>query len=421
MNYCVSSRSIMGIYSCNAVLSFGLKFPFDIGSHKLYRCMFRQNPLLVESGHNRSFGCKCSAGFTVGKVLGVEEQEIPRFNWVDVGLNLTEEQDEALTRIPIKMSKRCQALLRQIVCFSNEKGSFCDLLSVWVRRMNPIRADWLSLLKELKNLESPFYIKVAEFSLLEDSFEANARDYTKIIHYYGKLNQVEDAERTLLAMKNRGFLIDQVTLTAMVQLYSKAGYHKLAEETFNEVKLLGEPLDNRSYGSMIMAYIRAGSPAKGEALLREMDSQEICAGREVYKALLRAYSMGGDTEGAKRVFDAVQLARITPDVKLCGLLINAYSVSGQSQNARLAFENMRKAGIKATDKCVALVLAAYEKEEKLNEALEFLLELEKDSIMVGKEASVVLAQWFKKLGVVEQVELVLREFSSSESRPSQNI
>ncbi|EOA40593.1 hypothetical protein CARUB_v10009324mg [Capsella rubella] len=403
----------MGIYSCEAVLlSFGLKCPLVItGSHSHRRRIYHRIPILVE---NRRCSCRCSAARVA---VVVEKEDTPRFNWADAGLNLTEEQDEAITRIPVKMSKRCQALMRQIICFSSDKGSFCDLLGAWVRRMSPIRADWLSLLKELKDLDSPFYIKVAEFSLLEDSFEANARDYTKIIHFYGKLNQVEEAERTLLAMKNRLFPIDQVTLTAMVQLYSKAGYHKLAEETFNEIKLLGEPLDNRSYGSMVMAYIRAGAPEKGEALLREMDSQEICAGREVYKALLRAYSMSGDAEGAKRVFDAVQIAGITPDVKLCGLLINAYSVLGQSQNARLAFENMRKAGIKATDKCVALVLAAYEKEEKLNEALGFLVELEKESVMVEKEASAVLAQWFKKLGVVEEVELVLREFSSSQSRP----
>ncbi|CAN8306537.1 unnamed protein product [Cochlearia groenlandica] len=405
----------MGIYGCNALSSIGLKCPFVIiVSHKLL--YHRPTPLFVESlPNNRLSSCNCISISEVVDKEGVKE-ESPRFSWVDVGLNLTEEQDEAITRIPIKLSKRCQAVMRQIICYSIEKGSFCDLLGAWVRRMNPVRPDWLSLLKELKILDSPFYIKVAQFSLLEDSFEANARDYTKIIHYYGKLNQVEDAESTLLSMKNRGFLIDQVTLTAMVQLYSKAGYHKLAEETFKEIKLLGEPLDHRSYGSMIMAYIRAGTHKKGEALLREMDSQDICAGREVYKALLRAYSMGGDTEGAKRVFDAVQIAGITPDVKLCGLLINAFSMSGQSQNARLAFDNMRKAGIKATDKCVSLVLDAYEKEEKLNEALEFLVELEKDSIIVGKEASAVLARWFKKLGVVEEVELVLREFSSSESQ-----
>uniref|UniRef100_A0A1J3IJA7 Pentatricopeptide repeat-containing protein n=1 Tax=Noccaea caerulescens TaxID=107243 RepID=A0A1J3IJA7_NOCCA len=400
----------MWIYSCNAVLSFGLRCPFVIGSHPR---MFRR----VESGQNRRVGCKCSraAGMLIVDKEGAE-RDSTRFKWVDVGLNLTEEEDEAITRIPINMSKRCQALMRQIICFSTQKGSFCHLLAAWVRRMKPIRADWLSLLKELKNLESPFYIKVAEFSLLEDSFEANPRDYTKIIHYYGKLNQVQDAEKTLVAMKNRGFLIDQVTLTAMLQLYSKAGYHRLAEETFNDIKLLGEPLDCRSYGSMIMAHIRAGAPEKGEALLREMDSQDICAGKEVYKALLRAYSMGGDAQGANRVFSALQIAGITPDVKLCGLLINAYSVLGESQNARLAFENMRKAGIKATDKCVALVLAAYEKEQKLNEALGFLVELEKESIMVEKEASAVLARWFKKLGVVEQVGLLLKEFSATQSQ-----
>lgn len=398
----------MGVYSCNAVLNSVFPFVGGGGSHhKLY--FSPKTPFSVEESRHR-FSCKCRMAM---EVVDKEEKGPPRrFNWVDVNSHhITEEQEEAITRIPVKMSKRCQALMKQIICF--EKGSsFSDMLGAWVRRMKPIRADWLSLLKELNNLHSPFYIKVAEFALLEDSFEANPRDYTKIIHYYGKLNQIQEAEKTLVSMKSRGFLIDQVTLTAMVQSYSKAGFHRLAEETFNDIKLLGEPLDYRSYGSMIMAYIRAGTPEKGEALLREMDSHDICAGREVYKALLRSYSMSGDPQGSKRVFDALQIAGITPDAKLCGLLINAYSVSGQSQNARLAFENMRKAGIKATDKCVALVLSAYEMEEKLNEALGFLVELEKDSIMVGEEASAVLARWFKKLGVVEEVELLLREFSS---------
>lgn len=154
----------MGIYGCNAVLSFGLRCPFVIGNYKLYHAMFRRNPLLVESRQKRLFSCKCSAGTAIGEVVEKEDTgQSPRFNWADVGLNLTDEQDEAITRIPIKMSKRCQALMRQIICFSSEKRSFCDLLGAWVRRMKPIRADWLSILKELKNLESPFYIKVLAF------------------------------------------------------------------------------------------------------------------------------------------------------------------------------------------------------------------------------------------------------------------
>ncbi|KAF2282660.1 hypothetical protein GH714_043770 [Hevea brasiliensis] len=251
--------------------------------------------------------------------------------------------------------------------------------------MKPRRTEWLAVLKQLNKMGHPLYIQVAELALLEESFEANVRDYTKVIHFYGKQN-------------------------------SKAGNLKQAEETFEELKLLGNPLDRRAYDSMIMAYIRAGMPGKGEVLLGEMDGQEICAGREVYKALLRAYSMVGDADGAQRVFDAIQFAGIPPDVKICGLLINAYQMAGQSQQALIAFENMRSAGIEPNDKCIALVLAAYEKENNLKEALDFLIGLERERIMVGKESSEILAGWFRRLGVVKEVELVLREYVAKEVR-----
>ncbi|XP_028791185.1 pentatricopeptide repeat-containing protein At1g01970-like [Neltuma alba] len=343
------------------------------------------------------------------------EENRREFRWVEIGHDTTEAQKQAISQLPFKMEKRCKALMRRIICFSPEKGNMSDLLGAWVRIMKPIRADWLSVLKELKTMDHPFYLQVAEHALVEESFEANARDYTKIIHYYGKQNRLQDAENLLTVMKQRGFICDQVTLTTMVHMYSKADHLQKAMEYFEEITLLGEPLDQRSYGSVIMAYIRAGMPRQAESLLKEMDAQEIHAGSEVYKALLRGYSMAGDTEGAERVFDAIQLAGICPDDKMCGLVINAYGKAGQSRKARIAFENMRRAGIEASDKCIALVLVAYEKENKLNEALGFLMDLERDGIVVQKEGSEILARWFRKLGVVEEVELVLRDFAGREA------
>ncbi|XWS32311.1 hypothetical protein CRYUN_Cryun23aG0148800 [Craigia yunnanensis] len=376
--------------------------------------LFRKQPAKLSS-------CKVNnqpgIAFINAGARGLTEtnEEKRRFKWVEIGPDITEEQKHAIAKLPFKMTNRCKALMKQIICFCPEKGSLADLLAAWVKVMKPRRADWLAVLKELKIMEHPLYFEVAEVALLEESFEANIRDYTKIIHGYGKQNRLQEAESILVAMKRRGFICDQVTLTTMVHMYSKAGNLKLAEDTFEEIKLLGQQLDKRSYGSMIMAYIRAGIPEQGEVLLREMDSQEIYAGSEVYKALLRAYSMLGNTKGAQRVFDAIQLAGISPDARLCGLLINAYQVTGQSEKAHIAFENMRRAGLEPSDKCIALVLAAYEKQNKLNKALNFLMDLERDGIVVGKEASGILAQWFKKLGVVEQVELVLREFAAKET------
>lgn len=408
------------------ILSVGLwKFvmePMACSSPPLLLCYYR-HPLPSEKLPKSSRFCGKPSNIWAFKTqsnvniatCNVEEKERPKFRWTEVNPNsLTEEQKLMISRLPRKMEKRCKALMRQIICFSSEKGNLCDLLGAWARLMRPRRADWLAVLKELRNMNHPLFLEISELAISEESFEANVRDYTKMIHLYANLGRLQDAENVLAAMGRRGLTCDQVTLTTMIHMYSKAGNFKLAEETFEDMKLLGESLDKRSYGAMIMAYIRAGMPNKGEDLIKEMENQQIYAGREVYKALLRTYSMKGDAEGAQRIFYEIQVAGICPDIKLCGLLINAFVVASQSQKARVAFENMRKAGIEPSDKCVALVLTAYEKENKVNTAMDFLVNLEREGFMIGREASDVLVRWFRRLGVVEEVASILKEYAANE-------
>lgn len=395
------------IYALTNETTRTLSYPFHGNS-------FLQKPTNFDSRKSHSQSTLVVNVVEIGKPEILREGK-PRFKWVEIGHDITEAQKHTISQLPPNMTKRCKALMKQFICYNPEKTSLYHLLASWVRIMKPRRADWLSVLKELKNLDHSLLFQVSELALLEESFEPNVRDYTKIIDGYGKENRLQDAENTLIAMKRRGFICDQVILTAMVNMYSKAGNLKRAKETFEEIKQLGQPLDKRSYGSMIMAYIRAEMPNRGEILLKEMDAQEIYAGKEVYKALLRAYSMIGDTEGAQRVFNAIQFAGICPDIKLCALLINAFAVAGQSEKALIAFDNLRRAGLEPSDKCISLVLVAYEKEYKINNALEFLIDLERDGIMVGEESSGILAGWFRRLGVVEEVDLVLREYAAKEA------
>lgn len=91
----------------------------------------------------------------------LKEENGRRFRWVEIGNDITEEQKLAISKLPFKMENRCKALMRQVICFSPEKGNLSDLLRTWVRIMSPIRADWLSVLKELKTMDHPFYLKVS--------------------------------------------------------------------------------------------------------------------------------------------------------------------------------------------------------------------------------------------------------------------
>ncbi|KAK1420165.1 hypothetical protein QVD17_21533 [Tagetes erecta] len=409
---------MLPISNYNSTLTCKTQFFNRFHSPKLF-----PYPNLSNSNHLKPqfFQLLCTIG-ELGQTTKLEQDVRTTFRWIEIDMNqINDAQRNHIARLPKKLTNRCRALMKQLICFSPEKSSsVCVLLSAWVKSMKPVRADWLVVLKELENMNHPLRLQVAEYALLEESFEPNIRDYTKIIHGYAKQSRLQEAENTLQAMKSKGFECDQVTLTALIHMYSKGGNFNLAKDTFEEMKLLGLPLDNRAYGSMVMAYIRAGMLKEGETLLHEMESQQVYAKSEVYKAMLRAYSMRGDSLGAQRIFDAIQIAGIIPDVKICTLLINAYVSSGQSQEARVAFENMRRAGIVPNDKCIGLMLDVYEKDNKLKEVLDFLMDLEREGIMMGKEASTKLARWFKDLGVVEEVECVLRDYSSMEALQSGN-
>ncbi|PKA53170.1 Pentatricopeptide repeat-containing protein [Apostasia shenzhenica] len=331
--------------------------------------------------------------------------------WCDIGPNVTEVQKHAIYMISRTMTNRCKALMRRIICFSPHQENLFLLLASWVKAMKPKRCDWLSILKEIRRLDIPVFFEVMEHALVEDSFEANVRDYTKLIDAYAKCNLLQKAENAFQAMEFRGFICDQVTFTVLIHMYSKAGELCRAEEAFMEMKKLELSLDKRAYGSMVMAYIRADKLQLAENLLKEMEAREIFARREVYKAMLRAYSMAGDVDGAQRVFEAVQFAGIVPDCRLCALLVNAYCMAGKTEGARISIVNMKRAGLKPNDKCIALMLRAYQKENKLDKALGLLMELEGDGVVIGEETSDVLTQWLQRLGVVDELELALRDFT----------
>ena len=82
------------------------------------------------------------------------------FKWVEVGPDFTEAQKEALSQLSPKMTKRCKALMKQLICFSPHKATLSELLTAWARIMKPRRADWLAVLKQLKLMEHPLYIQV---------------------------------------------------------------------------------------------------------------------------------------------------------------------------------------------------------------------------------------------------------------------
>lgn len=338
-------------------------------------------------------------------------------SWTAVGQKLEVAEKKITPEEPTVMSGKCKSIMKQILSLSDDDDP-SELLTQLRENLNPRRVDWLAILQQLSESNKNIYFKATEFALNEESFEASIRDYTKLLDAYAKKDRLEDAERVLKTMTEKGFARDSVTCSALVHMYSKTGNLDRAREAFEQIRSLGLQPDQKAYGSMIMAYVQAGLPKAGESLMREMEAKDIKPGKEVYMALLRAFAQRGLVDGAQRIFNTMQFSGVMPNLESCTLLVEAYGQSGDAEQARNVFDHMMKAGHKPDDKCTASMLAAYEKKNYLDKALNLLLDLEKDGFKQGLETSAVLIDWLGRLGLVYEAEQAFTEIAGKERVPS---
>ncbi|PIN03703.1 hypothetical protein CDL12_23778 [Handroanthus impetiginosus] len=126
-------------------------YPLWKHSYQTYRCQ-KSEPfkLLVFCCINESDGSGNARKPT----------EVQKYKWVRTSSNLSEEEKQAISQLPSKMTNRCKALMKQIICYSPENRSVSLMLAAWVKSTKPRRADWLSVLKELDRLSHPLYFEV---------------------------------------------------------------------------------------------------------------------------------------------------------------------------------------------------------------------------------------------------------------------
>ncbi|GER47830.1 pentatricopeptide repeat-containing protein [Striga asiatica] len=96
----------------------------------------------------------------------VKEIEIPTVKFDKKVPDLTQEQMLAISQLPSKMTNRCKALMRKIICFSSENENVDNMLAAWVKSTKPRRADWLSIFKKLERTSHPLYFELAKSSFV---------------------------------------------------------------------------------------------------------------------------------------------------------------------------------------------------------------------------------------------------------------
>ncbi|XP_071923492.1 uncharacterized protein [Coffea arabica] len=340
--------------------------------------------------------------------------------WAEVADKIHRTEEVILPQEPQPISGKCKILTDKILSLQIEDDP-SQLLAEWVELLQPGRIDWITLLDKLKERSTGLYLKIAELILGEESFQANIRDYSKLVDAHACENRSEDVERILKKMNENGISPDVLTLTTLVHMYTKAGNLDRAKETFESLKHQGLHPDMRVCNSMITSYINAGLPKSGESLMRDLEKWDIKPTEEIYMALLKSFSQLGDVNGAVRIASSMHFAGIQPNLESCTLVIEAYAKTGDLNKARQNFDNIIKLGLKPDDRCTASMIAAYARKNLLDKALHLLLQLEKDGFEPGVATYSVFVDWLGKLQMVDEAEQLLNKIAELGEAPPFNV
>ncbi|TKY57707.1 Pentatricopeptide repeat-containing protein [Spatholobus suberectus] len=337
--------------------------------------------------------------------------------WAQVADRIHEAEQVLWPQEPKAITGKAKIVTSEILSLKEEDDGLQSLLAEWVKLVQPSRVEWMDLLDKLKEQNPGLYLKVAEMVLTEDSFQTSVSDYSRLIDVYAKENCFDDVERILKKMNENGIQPDASTASSLVHMYCKGGNLARANEAFEVLMSQGFQPDAKVYNSMIMAFVNNDQPKLGEKLMREMEAKDMKPTKEIYMALLRSFSQHGDTQGAERISTTMQFAGFQQSMETCTLLIEASALAGDPDQARSHFDYMIKFGHKPDDRCTASMIAAYEKKNYLDNALNLLLELEKDGFEPGVATYSVLVDWLGKLQLVDEAEQLLGKIALQGEAP----
>ncbi|CAI5535715.1 unnamed protein product [Closterium sp. Naga37s-1] len=234
-------------------------------------------------------------------------------------------------------------------------------LENWVKGVRPHRRDLIDTIKEMDTADTrELLCQVMQWSLSEEWYEADARDYTKLVERLGKDGRLGEMERAFTGMEADGIAPDLISFSVKINAYGRAKEVEKAEAAWEEMRLRGITPDAKAYTTMMTVYGKAGQPDKAEQLLDAMLAAACKPSPVTLCSLVTAYGLAGRPDDAQRVFDKV-LAQtdIKPDCHVFTALSAAFGLNGRTDEAVAAFKRMLAAGLAPDDRSVARLVEAH--------------------------------------------------------------
>ncbi|CAI5972140.1 unnamed protein product [Closterium sp. NIES-65] len=235
----------------------------------------------------------------------------------------------------------------------------------WVKGVRPHRRDLIDTIKEMDTADTrELLCQVMQWSLSEEWYEADARDYTKLVERFGKDGRLGEMERAFTGMEADGIAPDLISFSVKINAYGRAKEVEKAKAAWEEMRLRGITPDAKAYTTMMTVYGKAGQPDKAEQLLDAMLAAACKPSPVTLCSLVTAYGLAGRPDDAQRVFD-----KVLQTTTVCGkagqpykaytTMMTVYGKAGQPGKAEQLLDAMLAAACKPSPVTLCSLVMAY--------------------------------------------------------------
>ncbi|KAJ1675288.1 hypothetical protein EV182_001554 [Spiromyces aspiralis] len=210
-----------------------------------------------------------------------------------------------------------------------------------------------------------------------DSSPLDVETFNRVIDANAKLGRVEEAEKTLLLLRESGATPNIKTYSLMINVYGSQGDLSKAVEMFKEIERCGLEPSVYSYGSLIKAYVRNNRLEDAFRTYELMKKRETWPSEVVYNTLIKGCLEARDYKRAWGVFEHLkyEIAHLSPYSYT--LMIDVCAKSGEAERALNLFDEMVANNIAPNDiTCNSLINACAREPRYFDQAFMLLEQME---------------------------------------------
>ncbi|KAI3409632.1 uncharacterized protein J3R85_019112, partial [Psidium guajava] len=216
-------------------------------------------------------------------------------------------------------------------------------------------------------------------SLMNEMEEPNDVTFNILISGYCNEEKLVQALVLLEKSLRLGFIPDVVTVTKVLQLLCSLGRVMEAVDVLERVENKGGPVDVVAYNTLVKGFCGIGKVKVGHRLLEEMERKGCLPNADTYNLLISGFCDSGMMDLALDIFNDMKTDGVSWNFATFDALIRGLCFGGRTDDGfeilELMEENRNGSGGRINP--YNSVLYGLYKENRMNEALEFLIKMER--------------------------------------------